>query len=302
MKLFLASALVLSAVSFTTAAEKLIDDHVQTVFAELRMLKPMERGRSYTLSARGESLSARSDDFLRRRTVDEISESKLSCGCGDYATVFAARIGRLGFDLMLVDAAEISFHSLVNRFDGHVVVAIRPGDALQSPWWLVDPMARDVISRDWSPQSTSFSTSSGAVYRIGYCGPMEGYAVRSPGELKQFYADTLAAVPADFFNGTLYRFTFDVDASLLDDLGRPLNPQLGNLARQQDEILAKLGIWPAREIRILLTRGGDDASSDLRYSPDRGWVSRLGLQSACSSSFLSYVEQTVRRRETRAVQ
>lgn len=288
--------------SFTTVAGKSIDDHVQTVFDELKTLKPMDRGRIYTLSARGESLTGRRDDFLRRRTAGEIMGSKLSCGCGDYAAVFAAGIGRLGFQTLLVDAAEVSLHALVNRFDGHVVVAIRPGESADSPWWLVDPTARDVISRDWSPQLTSFSTSSGAVYRIGYCGPVEGYAVRSPDELKRFYADTLAAVPKDFFNRTLYRFTFEVDASLLDDLGRPLNPQLGNLARQQDEIFAKLGIWPAREIRILLTRGGDDASSDLKYSPDRGWVSRIGLQSACSPSFLSYLEQTVRRRETRVVE
>jgi hypothetical protein len=302
VKLFLALSFVASAVSFATAAEKSINDAVQDVFAELRTLKPMERGRIYTLTARCESLTGRRDDFLRRRTAGEITGSKLSSGCGDYAAVFAAGIGRLGLQTMLVDAAEVSLHALVNRFDGHVVVAIRPGAAPNSPWWLVDPTARDVISRDWSPQSTSFSTSSGGVYRIGYCGPMEGYTVSSPDELKRFYADTLAAVPKDFFNRTLYRFTFEVDASLLDDLGRPLNPQLGNLARQQDEILAKLGIWPAREIRILLTRGGDDASSDLKYSPDRGWVSRLGLQSACSSSFLSYLEQTVRRRVTRVVE
>ena len=48
-------------------------------------------------------------------------------------------------------------------------------------------------------------------------------------------------------------------------------------------------------IAILLTRGGDDASGDLDYVDDQ-WVARVGLKSACSPSFLSYMEQRVRQR------
>lgn len=299
MKLFLSCALAGAALAVASAADKSVDADVQAVFAELRTVKAMEPRQTYTLRARGEMLTGRNDDFLRRRTAEEIAASKLSCGCGDYAALFVERIQARGFEVLLVDAAQISLHSLVNKFDGHVVVAIRRSEATRSPWWLVDPTARNIISRDWSPDAKSFTTSSGAIYWIGFCGPADRYVIRSPNELKRFYADTLAALAPEFFSRTMYRLVFKVDRSLLDRQGNLLNPRVNNLARNQDEIFARHGIKPAREIRILLTRGGDDASGDLRFSDDAGWVSRVGLQSACSPSFLSYMDQVIRRHEER---
>jgi hypothetical protein len=297
MKLIYSFALAVSLTSLLVAADKSIDGDVQAVFAELRTLKSMAQRQTYTLSARGEKLTGRGDDFLRRRTADEIAESKLSCGCGDYAAVFAERIQARGFEALLIDSALISLHSLVNKFDGHVVVAIRPSDAPKSPWSLVDSTALNIISRDWSPDAKTFTSSSGSVYWIGYCGTVEKYPVRTPDELKKFYADTLAKVPTEFFNRTLYRLMFTVDKSLIDEKGNYLNPRVTRLQREQDEILARYQIKPAREIPIVLTRGGDDASGDLKYSATGGWVGRVGLKSACSPSFLSYLDQKVRNHE-----
>ena len=297
MKFLPLFVLVVSAASWAGAADKSPEGDVQTVFAELRTLKSMNQRQTYTLMARGKELTGLADDFLRRRTADEIAASKLNCGCGDFAAVFADRIHARGYDALLIDSALISLHSLVNKYDGHMVVAIRPAEAPKSPWWLVDSTALNIISRDWSPKSESFTTLSGAVYWIGYCGPVERYAVHTPDELKRFYADTLTKVPAEFFNRTLYRFTFTVDKSLVDEKGGYLNPHITRLQREQDELFARYGIKPAQEIPILLTRGGDDSSGYLSYSATGGWVSRVGLKSACSPSFLSFFDQKVRSQE-----
>ena len=250
MRLILALLLATPLARLAAAETEAIDSQVRALFAELRALKSMKSGERYTLPAGGKSLTGDGDDFLRRRTASEIAESGLSCGCGDYALLFIERIKPRGFDALLIDSAAITLHSLVNKFDGHVVVAIRRSEAPKSAWWLVDSTARDVISRDWSPASESFMSSSGAVYWIGYCGPVERYAVHTPDELKQFYADTLAKVPAEFFNRTLYRFTFTVDKSLVDEKGGYLNPRITRLQREQDELFAQYGIKPAGRFRF----------------------------------------------------
>jgi hypothetical protein len=274
------------------AAPVSTEDHVNAVFAELRLLKSMESRASYTLPAGGKNLTGRSDDFLRRRTADEISASRLSCGCGDYAMLFIERIRERGFEPLLVDSAQISLASLDSNYSGHAVVAIRPQDEPKASWWLVDSTARKIISRDWSPDAPTF-TASGHVYWIGYCGPLERYPVHSPEELKRFYTRTLAQVPAEFFNRTLTRMVFTIDPSMMDQRSRPLNPNLDRLRIEQERILAKYRVVPEREISILLTRGADDGSGSLDYTDGR-WVARVGLKSACSPHFLTYLEQKVR--------
>ena len=121
--------------------------------------------------------------------------------------------------------------------------------------------------------------------------------MRDPRQLKQFYADTLTTVAPQVLNQTLFRFVFTVDRSLDDGQGGYLNPRIARLAQEQDAIFEKYHIRPEREVSIRLTRGGDDASSDLKFSVQDGWVSRVGLKSACSPRFLSYLEQTVRRHD-----
>lgn len=278
---------------------------VEAVFRELRSLSAMKPGQPYTLPAGGAEISGSADDFLRRRTVDEIVASGLSCGCGDYALVFADRITRRGYEALVIDSAQISFHSLVNKFDGHVVVAIRPRaadrapNAAENPWWLIDTTALNYLSFDWSPEEKNF-VASGTAYWIGFCGPVETYAakIRSPAELRKFYAETLGQVPAAFLNRHLYRFEFTIDDSFLDEQGRPLNPRVSNLTRQQAEVLATYGVVPEKVVPIVLKRGGDDASGNLDFVPGQGCVSRVGLRSACSASFLTYMETRIRQRES----
>jgi hypothetical protein len=281
----------LARVAFATSETARLEQDLTTIFRELGALKPMQRDRTYALPARGEELRGRNDDFLRRRTADEVSASGLSCGCGDFAAVFVDRATRLGYETLLVDAALISSQSLASTFSGHSVVAIRAKEGGGSPWWLIDSTALRVLSRDWSPQAKSF-TASGQLFWIGYCGPLEKYPVRSPLELRKFYADTLATVPPEVFARVLTRFKFEVDASLYGPDGQLLNPQVAKLQALHDGILAKHGIEPQRTITVRLVRGADNTTSDFRLTPE-GWTSRIGLKSACSPSYISSLEAKI---------
>jgi len=277
------------------AAGESADQQIQGVFSELRALKPMAPGRSYTVSVAGRRETGPKEQFLRRRTAQEISESGLSCGCGDYALLFIARAVPLGFEALLVDGAELSSESLQEHFSGHCVVAIRgAGAAAHAPWWLVDPTNMRLLERSWSPAARSFEAFD-TTFWIGYCGPLADYPIHDAGELKAFYARTLEAVPLEFMNDNLCKLDFTVDRSLVGADGAFLNPRIPDLLRMQARILAARGISPLRKVSILLTRGNDDFTTDLGYSDERGWVGRLGLRSACSPGLLTYFERTLRR-------
>lgn len=283
-----------------SASELTTEQHVQTVFSELRALKPMQAGRSYTARVAGLEETGFKEQFLRRRTAQEISDSGLSCGCGDYARLFIARIEPRGFQALLVDGAEVSSASLETHFSGHAVVAIRGKEAAaDAPWWLVDSTNLKILARDWSPAAKSFQ-AFGSVFWIGYCGPLTEYPAHNAEDLKAFYTKTLAGVPREFLGRTLCRLKFTVDPSLIAKDGAFLNPRLADFLRLQPRILAAYGIEPQREVSILLERGDDGFDSDLTYSEAAGWISHVGLQSGCSPGLLSYFEHTIRRQEQHA--
>jgi len=273
-----------------------MDRDVHAIFSRLETIKPMKSGARYTLLAHGVSFTGQNDDFLRQRTASEISESKLSCGCGDNATVFLDQVTARGYEAMLVEGVQLSSVSLEQGFSGHVVVAMRSHETPESPWWLVDPTNRVILSRNWSIQSKSFE-SAGFVYWIGYCGSSENYSVHNGTQLREFYAKMLASVPVEAFNTTLYRFKFVVDPSLTDQQGEYLNPRLANLWRKQEEIFSQRGVNPAHTIAVTLVRGDENAGSDLVFDKSQGWIAHVGLKSGCSSSLLTYYEGVIRRSE-----
>ncbi|MES2697886.1 MAG: hypothetical protein V4773_30775 [Verrucomicrobiota bacterium] len=283
-------------VSVARAADT--ESQVQAVFAELKQLAPMKQGVPYTLPASGEEVAGYSDDFLRRRTAQDIQKSKLSCGCGDYAIFFIQQMKARGFETLMVDSAQLSLVSLIGNFAGHAVAAIRQPKEPNSPWWLVDSTARKIISREWSVTEKSF-TASGIVYWIGYCGPLEKYPVQSPDELKDFYRQTLTKVPVEVLDHNIKRLVFTVDSSLKGDDGKYLNPRLDRLTFEQNRVFSRYRIKPKQEIPILLVRGGNDANGNLEFTDDR-WTATVGLQSACSPSFLANMERKIQSEERRS--
>ena len=299
MRTLLASLLVcLSGALYASAAEIQTEQAIHSVFSGLRNLKPMQAGQSYTVRVGGNDEAGLKEKFLRRRTALEIEESGLSCGCGDYAILFIEHIEPLGFSSLLVDGAEISSESLQNHFSGHAVVAIRDKEAASdAPWWLVDSTNLKIISRDWLPTSKKFQ-AFGRIFWIGYCGPLKGYPVHDADALKVFYTRTLAAVPLEFYNASFCRLNFTVDSSLIDPGKKFLNPRLAKFLQLQTRLFAAYCIEPKQEVSILLTRGSDSSTSELKGSRSAGWVGHIGLQSGCSVGLLSYFERIVARQES----
>jgi hypothetical protein len=174
---------------------------VKGLITAVRQIKMMKNNRDYTLEAGGVMRTGDSDSFLRRRSVAEIRKSGLSCGCGDYAAVFFALAKEQGFECIFYDSAQVSEQSLRSFSAGHAVVAVHK-DGLIPNWWLVDPTNRQIVSQDWNPKAPSFR-AFGHLYWIGYSGPMSGYPVHSPEELKAFYRRTLETVPQDILKNEL---------------------------------------------------------------------------------------------------
>ena len=267
---------------------------IDHALAEVSKLKGMEHGKVFELPAGGKTMSGYGDDFLRRRTATEVLASGLASGCGDYAISFLYRMEQCGFKANFIDSAEISTASLRSHDSGHTVVAVR--DEAAGRWILADPTAGRVISENWDPASKMFYGN----YWIGYYGPLASYPAHDHESLKQFYAATLKSIPPDVLAGHLFRFRFVVDPSLLGKDGEYLNPRLTAFLRDNGKVLEEQGIHPKREVEIRLMKGGDDAKGWLDYTKSGGFVATVGLKSAMSSSFVSYLETTVARQLQKA--
>jgi hypothetical protein len=291
------TAPVITTPSVTQIGVAQADSRIEAVFSELQALKPMQPGQTYTVRVAGARETGPKEQFLRRRTAAEISESGLSCGCGDYALLFIERIHSKGFQTLLVDGAEISYGSLQNHFSGHAVVAIRPQETeTDTLWTLVDSTNLKILSPAWGPTAKSFE-AFGSAFWIGYCGAAADYPVHGPEDLKAFYTKTLASVPREFLNQNLIRLKFTVDPSLIGKDGKFLNPRLSEFLHRQERIFAANDIAPEREVSVRLTRGENDARTSITCSESEGWVARFGLQSGGGPSLLSYFERAVLRRE-----
>ena len=263
-------------------------EQIQSAFVRLGELKGMASGQQYELSVGGKKELGFGDDFLRRRSGPEILESGLSSGCGDYAIAFIHLMTGRGFQTLFVDSAEISLSSLESHFSGHAVVAVR--DSANQRWVLADPTNRRIVSKDWATNSQTFY---GDRYWIGFCGPLDNYPAHTPDELKEFYDKTLKTVPPNFWNRHIFKFNFKIDPSLVGPDGNYLAPNILGLEKNQGAALAKFKIDPETDINILLVKGANDANGTLSRSNERGWICRVGLKSACSLGFVTYMQNVV---------
>lgn len=290
---FLITAAIFLPVSVSIAGSRM-EKTIQEAFESLRELHSMRPGETYSVEVKGAIENGPKDQFLRRRTPSEVIESKLSSGCGDNALVFLERMERAGFDVLLIDSAEISSASLMNNFSGHAVVAVREKPSPEkASWHLVDPTNMKVISDKWSRDERSFE-AFGRFFWIGYCGPATDYQIHTPEELKNFYALTLSKVPPTVLASRLIKLNFDVNPSMMKPDGSFLNPRLSHFLEMQDSVLRKYEIQPTRTVSIVLKRGADDARSTLSLSEGR-WIAVIGADSGLSLSLLDYMERTVRR-------
>ena len=196
-------ALVFATICWAASALQLrpLEDEIKVEFSAIKAIEPMLPGQEYTVPVGGVPEVGPKERFLRRRTPREVWESHLASGCGDYASAFIEQIEATGFETLLVEGVELSEDSLRTHFSGHSIVAVR-SKSVDARWWLIDPSARMIISKDWDTKDSSF-TIEGTVYWIGYCGPLAIYPIHGPESLRTFYGAVLNSVPPSFLRAVL---------------------------------------------------------------------------------------------------
>ncbi|EDY81127.1 hypothetical protein VDG1235_744 [Verrucomicrobiia bacterium DG1235] len=170
----------------------------------------MDPQKEYTLPVHGIEQTGYKEQFLRQRDADEIAESGLSSGCGDFTSVFIDELKKYGTESIVVEGAEISVRSLQYRYSGHSVVAVPPSDKTDR-LILVDPTSGRILDEDWNPQSESFE-AYGSTYWIGYMGDIEQYPAHNSKELQELYDQTLKKIPSKI-----------LEEKLFEDLKKKLN-------------------------------------------------------------------------------
>lgn len=281
-------ALALSPASAKETALTAILDGLATV----GRLRPFESGKVYEVAARGEKLSGRNDDFLRRRTPEEILASGYSCGCGDYAFAFYRLMKQKGFEVRYIDAAALTYKSVLDHFDGHTAVAVKEGGS--GNWILVDPTFGKIISGDWDPGSKLYIGPAGS-YWIGYRGALEEYPVRGPQQLKEFYSRTLATVPKDVWDSEL-RLRFVAGKTMA---ARP-NPRLPRFLESVETVYRTVSLDPARPVLVTLEDGGDRPSEDggdtsCAKDQEGRWSCTISRKAGMSPGLIDWIARQVRR-------
>ena len=274
------------------ASASAVRDEIKAALTQIGRLKAMEAGRIYSLPARGKVLSGTNDDFLRRREPDEILTSGLSTGCGDYSQAFYGLLRAKGASLLWIDSVELSATSLLDRFDGHAVVAARDHDT--NRWILVDPTNGVILDENWDP-ATKIYTAPGGRFWIGFVGRLEDYPLKTPEDLKTFYNRTLQLVPADVLDREVIRLDFTAGPTMRREKGSFANPRLSAFLDRFSRVYDDLGIVPKRRERVQFSDGGPGAGGDCRQTGTDSWECSVGQDSSMSLQWFSWVERYVAR-------
>ena len=284
MRLRCAVLLLLAGAAFpgpTAATET--ERAITAALAKVRRLESMRPGKTYTLPARGENVSGKSDEFLRRRDPAEILASGLSCGCGDHAAAFYGLMREKGAKLLYLDAARISAASWVARDHGHTGVAVF--DPEISRWVLVDPTNGRLLSYDWDPEAKIYQAPGGP-YWIWYLCKLEDYPARNHAQLREGYDRALRSIPPEVWEREAVRIEFSAGKG-------SQNPRLGGFIKRYAKIFAELPFKLSRRARVTILDSGEGASGECHRSGPDAWACPVGRDSAMSPSFFSYVEEKV---------
>jgi hypothetical protein len=290
MKVLLAGVLLFAAAAAPVRAKDTALVDILAGLDRMHGLRMMSEDKTYELPARGEKMSGRSDDFLRRRTPQEIMDSGLSTGCGDYAFSFYTLMKARGRDVLYADAAALTAHSLKNHFDGHTAVAVK--DEASGNWILVDPTFGRIISGDWDPKERLYVGPAGRFW-FGYVGKLEDYPVKGPEELKKFYAETLATVPKDVWAKIFIKYEFTIDDSMKLKGGGYTNPHVVEFIRRPDEFYEGMGVTPEKSVRVTLKDGVDDKADTCEKNDDATWTCWISRGAAMSQHMTDWMTDRI---------
>lgn len=283
-KKLLLSCLLTSMPSLGYAAGDAILAEIRSAMDRVKILKMMEADKIYELPTRESSLRGKNDDFLRRRSPQDILNSGLSSGCGDFAAAFYYLMRNKGIKVLYLDAVELSAHSLMNRFNGHTGVAVL--DSKSGHWVLVDPTNHEIVSENWDIRSKIYEDR----YWIWYLGTLEDYPAKDPNELKAFYDKALKSIPPEIWEERLVRLDFSLDSSMRRN-GSLANPHSQEFLDKYSTLYERLDISPRRRINVILADSGleDEGGNCLPYM--RGLFCANGRKSAMSQGWFAWIEK-----------
>ncbi len=278
------------------AGKKTSSDHanaIQRGFSRAAALQPMDLDQTYILPVRDGDLEGRNDDYLRRRSPEQIAASGLSSGCGDYMFVFADSLMEEGYDVLLVDGPEVSLSSLMGAFSGHAIAAVRNPGA--RTWTLTDPTSRTVVSDSWLPEERFFMDR----YHAGYIGTVNDYPAATPDELRDYYDKWRQEIPREILNEHVMVLNFVDDPSFRNADGTLFNPRADELRENIAAALEKYNVMPRETVTITLKPGGHEYLGRLEHEPEQGWVCYLDSRSGVSPGFIRYCEGKIRYERNR---
>lgn len=272
-----------------------LESDIQEVFEQVSKIESASPYEEYSFSVGGQIETGMRDDFLRRRTADEIIESGFSTGCGDYAIAFYQFMQNKGYTVQFVDSVQISYRGVLTAYAGHTGVLVF--DKTQNRWLFVDPTAQTIVSQNWDLSEPYYKPNgeNGTQYWIGYHGSLEDYPAKNSEDLKRFYQEILDKVPKKVWKRELIGLEFVIDNSFVEENGHYANPNVTRFVEYPQEALSRLGIKPKKRVKIRITKGGEDDTGDLTYTEKNGWILSVGTEAAMSFRLLDYVEMKVRK-------
>lgn len=268
---------------------------VERGLRNMARIERMDSMKVYTLPVADGTWTGRAGTFLRRRTGEQVIESRLSTGCGDNALAFCRMMRSRGVKALVIDGVEMSIASLWHENSGHVVSAV--WDEHDDKWILADPSRQKVLAADWLIDSPTF-TSGPRRYYVGLRCPPEEYPLEGPPGAKRFYRRTLDAVPKATWRDYLIGIRFVVDDSMRTEDGGALNPRVPEFVEATADALATRDIEPDRWVSVRIVPARGTAISHVRHT-DKGWTLVAGTGSAMGPSLLRHVEAVLRKRGVR---
>jgi sugar phosphate isomerase/epimerase/predicted Zn-dependent protease/serine/threonine-protein kinase RIO1 len=259
---------------------------LQSTFDQLGAIPMMPSGQTFSLPANGATVSGTKEAFLRARTTEEIRASKLSSGCGDYGILFYQEMKAKGYEVNIVDSAEISIRGLESNFAGHVVAEVF--DKVNQRWLLVDPTDRVVISDNWDTKATSYQQlhngkPGGAHFWIGFRGALEDLRGQITGAegLSKFYENTLADLLAnhrDFAktamadSGELTLIKVAFDETMADDLQQGLRDEESKHNQKVMAVAKELNVQEMAQVQTTVKIGDTQGHGNFYLDPASGIV------------------------------
>ncbi|MCX5791338.1 MAG: hypothetical protein NTY45_03845 [Elusimicrobia bacterium] len=270
------------------AEQEPVKKDIYSALARVAKLETMSAGREYTLPVGTGTVTGEKENFLRRRTPDEILAGGLSSGCGDQAAAFYGLMRSKGYKLLFVDAVELSVSSLLSKFNGHTAVAVK--DAASGKWLLADPVAAEIISEDWDPSAKVYRSPAGSFW-VGYAGSLERYPYKTPARLGAFYVKTLTTVPSEVRDEEIVRLRFSAGPGALKPDGSFFNPRMPAFIADYSTVYERLGLHPRRYVDVKLSARDAGPDSECKKTGQGAIECLIGGSSALGGAAFSWIER-----------